>query len=235
MNKRLPENFQPEQHPNSEQEADNKHFSPSIANAMLPAVESLECCHCGNEIDEDYYREKDNEIYCDNCYHEQIEFTCPICEDYHENPETPQEHFVYLHSEQDGYKPGFYNVLRFPVYISDMFSATLCSDALKLASDTKVYKHDKEENLSGFICKECFDKKGLDEWHIKCHIKQAFNKAFKPRKFKNWKRIIVNVSETYYEILKGSYGDKKVKLIKDSSKKTQELSVRFELEAVSTP
>ena len=209
--------------------------APLAANPMLPAVALLECSHCGNQIEEDYYREKDNEIYCDNCYHEQFEFTCSICENYHDEPETPQENFIYLHKEQDGYQAGFYNVKRFPVTISDMFSGWICSDALELASATKVYKHDKDEELSGYICKECFDKKGLDEWHIKCHIKQAFQKAFKPRKFKNWKRIIVNVSETYFDVLKGNYGDKRIKLVKGKSKKLQELSVRFELKAVSTP
>lgn len=220
---------------NSEQKDECLTSSGNIANAVLPAVASLECCHCGNQIEEDYYREKDNDIYCDNCYHEQFEFTCPICEEYCEEGKKPEECFIYLHKEQDGYQPGFYKVKEFPVTISDMFSGWICEGALELASPTKVYKHDKDEEPSGYICKECFNKKGLDEWHIKCHIRQAFQKAFKPRKFKNWKRIIVNVSETYYEVLKGNYGDKKVKLIKDSSKKVQELSVRFELEAVSTP
>ena len=206
-----------------------------LPNPMLPAVALLECSHCSNQIEEDYYRERDNDIYCDNCYHEQFEFTCPICEEYCEEGKKPEECFIYLHKEQDGYQPGFYNVKEFPVTISDMFSGWICDGALELASPTKVYKHDKDEEPCGYICKECFDKKGLDEWHIKCHIKQAFQKAFKPRKFKNWKRIIVNVSETYYDVLKGNYGDKKVKLVKDKTKKLQELSVRFEFKAVSTP
>ncbi len=118
----------------------------------------LECYQCGEKIEEDYFRNKNDKIYCDDCYHENFEFICPICEEHHENPEEPVDHYVYLHNEQDGYIPGFYNVVKFPLFSGDMFFTWLWDDALRLASTNRVSEVGEYEYPSGFICKECFDQ-----------------------------------------------------------------------------
>ena len=217
----------------SSTKADVTTSAPIMPNPMLPAVALLECCNCGNKIEEYYYKEKDNEIYCDNCYQDNFQFTCSICEEYHDNPETPQENYIYLHKEIDGYKQGFYNVLRFPVYFSDMFSATICSDALNLASTNRIYKENTEDP-TGFICKGCFDNKGVSQHSIYSHIRSKWISGMSKKKIDTISKIIVNVSPEYYECMKGKGWHKKMKLVKDKTKKVQQISFRYEFKEVST-
>lgn len=209
--------------------------SPHSSNAMLPAVALVECCRCGNQIEEDYYREKDNEIYCDNCHEEQFQFHCPVCEEYHDKTGTPEKTFFYLHEQHGNLKPGYYRVKEFPVFISDMFSAWICESAVELVSENICYKHEGKLQATEFICEDCFNDKGLSQWRVENHIRHAMREAYKPRKYKDYKKVVVSVSPEYFEIMGGKIRFKNVKLKKDKSKKVQQLSVNFELEEGSKP
>jgi len=86
---------------------------------VMPRV----CSYCGNDLSEEeleYPREDESgDIMCDNCYYDNYEEICPICENSYIKQNTPEETYfiVSKDTEKDaGIKAGVYQVLKYPVF-----------------------------------------------------------------------------------------------------------------------
>lgn len=200
---------------------------------------TFECNECGTEItyesvEGNPYRINRKTI-CDECYHVNHQYTCPICEDWFDIPKKPQQHYIYSNDYEAGISPGFYRILNFPIFRSDGFSGCILEENIKKISDNLVYKWDRYRNTNilretNFICQECFNKKGIDNYRVESHIRQELTRVVKTdRRLKkhNW---TIKISQEYFKGLetknKHIYKWKKnIRIKSDKSKQTQEIEI----------
>lgn len=112
-----------------------------------------ECFFCDESLTEEEmeapYKTGDN-LVCDECYHDNFCFVCPICEEYSDDEET---HFVL--TEKDNTVPvGYYEILKHPFYISHM----LGTDEIWPHCVKKVADLRGNEDRTGYICPNCMKK-----------------------------------------------------------------------------
>lgn len=82
----------------------------------------IACAWCGDALDEEERenprRDCDDDRICDECYHDEYEFTCEWCENY---GETKDQHnlllvleadTVRIESQEDYLKPGVYQIVK---------------------------------------------------------------------------------------------------------------------------
>jgi hypothetical protein len=168
-------------------------------------MKKFECYNCGAEKVAEYednvspnYDNKGN-AYCDHCWHEHFQLYCPVCECYQDKePECPENTFFYLHIPHDNLEPGYYRVKGFPVWISDMFSVTIQTYNVELASGNICYKHDGPLDETDYICRSCFEELGWTTNRAKKHILWMINK----KKVKNPNKYLwtVFVSPEYFKL-----------------------------------
>jgi len=145
-------------------------FEFSESDKELMVKKEFECFTCGHNFKEDYedynvvndkFADSDEEsIICSNCYSDDYLTYCSICENSFENPETPEETVLYVNkyaSKEVGLSIGFYQVLKFPYYLSDGFSMSLFDDVVKKISNLDMRKlgYDDSEMSSSKVCYEC--------------------------------------------------------------------------------
>lgn len=196
---------------------------------MTQDVILFECYQCGKEIpcneEEGTPYHEDGHEYCERCYTEQFQFDCPICEDYCSKEEClPENTFFYCNHPDAGVPPGFYKVNEFPVFISDMFTATIQEDNVELVSSTIVYKHDGPLELCDYICRDCFNEAGISEWRAREHIRHAINNEVENPSAYRW---TVYVSPTYFKFegKNPHWSSAGVTLIEDSQLSVQQLRI----------
>jgi hypothetical protein len=130
------------------------------------------CEMCGKSIFEmdDFINIMKNEIICEDCFHEQYEATCPICEEYFlkalkakdEKIVVTKESFAELGLD----KPGFYEVKSYPYFRACIVSGVeqLYNDSLKLIHECDInsmltnIRGVKHEIISGECCHDCVNK-----------------------------------------------------------------------------
>ena len=148
---------------------DRNGFDLSDEVKELLEKQDFECDCCGNDSKEtfddyqvvdDRREEKEDVLLCWNCYQDDYLTTCSICEDSFENPETPQETVLYVNecaSKEIGRNIGFYQVLKFPYYLSDGFSMSVFDDTLKQFSSIDLRKlgYDDSDMSRSKVCPEC--------------------------------------------------------------------------------
>lgn len=107
-----------------------------------------ECCQCGKSIyDLIYFPSiRGVELYCEYCERERFYSTCPICEDYYENPEKPTDEYLIISKEaveehNISVKPGFYQVLKYPYFYGDCVGGfdDVFTDSLKLIREIDIH------------------------------------------------------------------------------------------------
>lgn len=137
----------------------------SRAAIVIPVV----CSYCGDELDgeelESPYKDESGDIICDDCYHDHYEGTCDLCQNIVQNTELeskPGELFaVWSEASAIGakdLKPGYYRVKEWPMYVSDMLSASFFSESIE-----KIMDLDEEGQRAaqdawtpcGKLCAEC--------------------------------------------------------------------------------
>ena len=143
-------------------------FSESEKNLMIK--QNFECFTCGNSFKDDnedfkvvtdkHANSEEESMICWNCYSDDYLTYCGICENSFENPETPQETVLYINkyaSKEIGLSIGFYQVLKFPYYLSDGFSMSLFDDTVKKISnlDMRELGRDDSDMSSSKICYDC--------------------------------------------------------------------------------
>jgi hypothetical protein len=87
------------------------------------------CCDQPFEVDGDGDPYETDGL-CDDCYHEQCEFTCCACQEYgHVND---QHNFCVVFDKEAGVDPGIYRIIYTPYFWSDILSSGLFLHSLLL-------------------------------------------------------------------------------------------------------
>lgn len=220
---------------------ENNGFELSENYKKLMIKQEFKCDCCGESFKENINLDciivndrRDNNIesvICYDCYEDDYLMHCPICEEYKEKTNEPEKTFFYLHEKHYSLNTGFYKVHKFPVFRSNMFDCDILEENVELVSRNVYYKDSSKNpkaDFTDFICEDCFDEKAINNRSIINHIKSKWVKGFSNKKIKTISKIIINVSPEYYDCMKGNKWHKKVKLIKDKTKKTQQISFTYE-------
>jgi recombinational DNA repair protein RecR len=80
-----------------------------------------ECWRCSKSIFEmdDFPNIKNNTVYCEDCYSEEFETVCPICEEIFEKAEKASDYYFVVSKEASKIcfvKPGIYKAKFFPIF-----------------------------------------------------------------------------------------------------------------------
>ena len=128
-------------------------------NALSQPTADIACELCGEALNEEEVAsprlDDDGKPICDECFHEEYEFVCCLCEEY--GFVEDQHNFVVVFDTEE-VKPGIYRVLKAPYWCHSYFSAWLYPDALEYVAPLPMPEHDYP---CGHLCKTCQDKLGL--------------------------------------------------------------------------
>lgn len=144
-------------------------FEFSESEKQLMIKQDFACDCCGKDFKEDFEdfhivddrcEDKTDVMLCYRCYSDDYLTYCSICEDSFENPETPEETVLYINkyaSNEVGLSIGFYQILKFPYYLSDGFSMSLFDDTVKKISnlDMRELGRDDSDMSSSKVCYDC--------------------------------------------------------------------------------
>lgn len=132
------------------------------APAVAPAATC--CALCGDEFDEEEldnpYRDEDDDPICDSCYREKYESACDRCDEIVEKKELEMKpgELLAFWEEVEGLKPGYYKVLRWPIYADGMICGYIYHDALEFFAplDEKGTAAAKDAwTPGGCLCERC--------------------------------------------------------------------------------
>ena len=139
-------------------------------------MELLECSYCGKELDEEElenpYTDDCDSVMCDDCYTQNYQQQCPICEDNFDKPTKPEELFFVVAKEVCGdvasepIKPGIYQTTCWPYYLGSTGFGfeTLFGGSIKLVRELDINSMLKKLHRSSDpigadeICPDCVEK-----------------------------------------------------------------------------
>jgi len=132
---------------------------------MIEPGVQLECEQCGKALDGEELefprKEEDGTVLCDECWHEEYEFTCCLCEEY--GLVEHQHAFVVVFDAEGAgagiEKLGIYRVIRTPYWCSNYFNAWLFPDAVKWVAPLPPVVEDYYP--CGHLCLSCQEELGL--------------------------------------------------------------------------
>lgn len=132
------------------------------------------CSYCYNELDEEeieYPRtDETGDIICDNCFKENYQDYCPLCEEHYDTPTKPEETFFVISKESEskaGVEAGFYKVKSWPYWVgaTGLGFQWLNESAIQLIKKfdinsvlKKLYGKNTNTIEGDQICEECFNK-----------------------------------------------------------------------------
>lgn len=118
-------------------------------------AERVECEWCGERLEDeeaaDPRRDAGGDLMCDQCWHDEYEFTCAFCENYEHNDH--QHDFLVVWQKTTGVEPGVYRTLG-SYWTSDMFSMWLHPDQLERVGDIPKGKGGGHYPC-GHLCLKC--------------------------------------------------------------------------------
>lgn len=130
-----------------------------------PRIVATECTRCGEELDSEEREsprlDVDETAICDQCYHDNFEFTCSRCEGYGDNED--QHRYLVIFEECGGLRPGIYRINRKPYFISNYFDMWWIKESLSRLRDADGYYADQDLYPSGHLCYGCQREMGLVE------------------------------------------------------------------------
>ena len=121
----------------------------------------LLCSVCAKQLDqeqaEDPHRDEDGDIVCDECWSEDYEYLCHLCQNLVEIEDNQKHIFVTpaLAADQK-MQTGIYRVVNLPWFSSNYFSMWILQDAVSLVCDLPAELVD--ELSGGYLCEDCVHK-----------------------------------------------------------------------------
>lgn len=118
------------------------------------------CTKCGVELDEeereDPRLDSDGDPICDDCYREDYQFMCCICQDFHDD--TREKHsMIIVFEDVHGTAPGVYEIIAHPYYYDCMIDAGFYDWALRRIGDVPDGAEDGWA-AAGHMCLGCQEK-----------------------------------------------------------------------------
>ena len=140
-----------------------------------------ECSRCGNDFNSEELEnprfDEDNDPICDQCYEDNYQQYCLLCEEYYDNPTKPEETFFLVAkevSDECDVEPGFYKVLEWPYWLraTGFGFETLFKRAIQLVKKAdinsmlkKLHGRYTQEFGANEICEDCFNKYTNRKYH----------------------------------------------------------------------
>lgn len=130
---------------------------------MKTKQKPLQCSHCSDELKgEDLEKPMmyDGEPYCERCYREECEAECDRCGNLVTKDEVamrPGELLAFW-EKTDGLMPGYYRVLRWPIYMDGMITGYVLPDNLQFVlplDDKGKVAAEGAWTPGGALCVEC--------------------------------------------------------------------------------
>jgi hypothetical protein len=123
----------------------------------------MDCSWCGAQLGGDEiespYRDTDGDLLCDECYHDNFEFTCCLCENYEH---TDHQHdYLVIFEKCGGLARGVYRIKSFPYYTSNYFSMWWNRESLAKVHGLPWKFSSDDGYPSGHICWGCRNELGL--------------------------------------------------------------------------
>ena len=126
-------------------------------------AEGAKCSWCSHELDceeREFPRtDADEDPICDNCHHQEYEFTCCNCEEYEDDEMQHKLLVVFTAtsaSHGDEVQPGIYNITGGPYWGTDYFSSWLYVEKLVwLCSLPESLQDDDPYYPVGHLCGDC--------------------------------------------------------------------------------
>lgn len=124
-------------------------------------MSKIKCTWCGEALSEDELecprKDSSDEVICDDCYHVEYEYICPLCENGVEI-EGNQEHLFVSNplAKDQEISPGIYHIVSLPWYSSDYFSITIFPRSLKRVAPLPARLTNEVEG--DYICEDCAKK-----------------------------------------------------------------------------
>jgi hypothetical protein len=122
------------------------------------------CASCDAEFDDEEResprRDSNGDALCDACYREEYEGTCDRCDEIVEKTELAMKpgELLAFWEEVDGLKPGYYKVIRWPLYADGMINGYVYTENLQFfaALDAKGVAAAKDAwTPGGCLCAAC--------------------------------------------------------------------------------
>jgi hypothetical protein len=123
----------------------------------------MKCSCCGEqlkgeELESPSRGDEDNALLCDDCYHDQYEFTCFVCENGGHVSQRATGHLLIIADAEECRVPqGVYEIKEWPYYTSDLFSMWLIPEALTLLP-VDIPEHAESNYPGGHVCARCEEK-----------------------------------------------------------------------------
>lgn len=130
----------------------------------------MKCAWCEGKLDEEETetpsKSKCDEILCDTCYDDEYRIICSLCGNMMDKPETVEEGYFYMLTQDMGgndvignnLKKGIYQIIEFPFFADGMTEGHFYSNSFKFIRNLtkKELKHIKENNYNNCeICEDC--------------------------------------------------------------------------------
>lgn len=126
--------------------------------------EELTCGWCSTVLNkeqrENPYRDDSGDVICDTCYTRNFEGICDRCEEIVPKKELkmrPGELLAFW-EEVDGLQPGYYRVLRWPIYADGMIEGFVYTENLQFVCALDAQGLNAAEDAytpGGSLCEEC--------------------------------------------------------------------------------
>ncbi len=135
------------------------------------------CTYCGHQLDEweveEPYTDDYGDIMCDECYKENYQDYCGLCEEYYDKPTKPEELFFVVSKEastevsMSSISPGIYQTIHWPYFMgaTGFGFETLFESSIRLVREldinsmlSKLYSNYHKEIGANEICPECVEK-----------------------------------------------------------------------------
>jgi hypothetical protein len=122
-------------------------------------TDDIICWGCENPLDEDELEspyERDGHIWCDDCYHEEFEFTCYWCDEYGDNEDQHRYVVIFDAGACELALPGLYRVNRLPYYSQPMIGqGCILSRAVTWLGYLPPHIGDESWYPAGHLCAYC--------------------------------------------------------------------------------
>lgn len=126
--------------------------------------EELKCTWCddplGEEARESPYLDDSGDVICDRCHTQHFEGCCDRCSEIVEKKElamNPGELLAFW-EEVDGLQPGYYRVLRWPIWADGMIEGFVYTENLQFVcplDEAGIHAAEDAWTPGGSLCEEC--------------------------------------------------------------------------------
>lgn len=128
----------------------------------------MKCSSCENELDSEEAADPridpdDGKPLCDECYREDYENVCSLCENLYEKQDADSRpgELIIVFKDTDGNPSGYYRVRRWPIFGGPLLGGGMYWDSLRYVAPLSTEERRpsrRESYVAGPLCPDCQQK-----------------------------------------------------------------------------